>query len=59
MVGIKNMEMPCECWNCELTHDNTSGLTICNLTGKALYPMGEMDTRPDDCPLVEIDLQTK
>jgi len=55
MIGIKNMEMPNECWNCELVHDNTSGLTICNLTGEALYPMGTRDTRPNNCPLVELD----
>jgi len=55
MIGIKNMEMPNECWNCELVHGNTSGLTICNLTGEALYPMGTRDTRPNNCPLVELD----
>lgn len=53
MVGIKNMEMPCECWSCELTHNNTSGLTICNLTGEVLYPMEAINTRLAECPLVE------
>lgn len=40
MIGIKDMKMPCDCWSCELTHDNFSGLTICSLTGIPLYPMG-------------------
>lgn len=55
MIGIKGMEMPCDCWNCELTHDNFSGLTICSLTGNPLYPMGSKNKREDDCPLVEIE----
>lgn len=55
MIAIKDMDMPSECWQCELTHDNTSGLTICSLTGDALYPMGARDTRMDNCPLVEVE----
>jgi len=56
MIGIKGMVMPKHCWDCELTHDNTSGMTVCDLTGKALYPMNTKNTRPDECPLVEIDI---
>ncbi len=55
MINIKNIELPTECWSCELTYDNTSGMNICCLTGEALYPMGSSDTRPDSCPLMELD----
>lgn len=55
MIGIKDMSMPCNCWNCELTHDNYSGLTICSLTGNLLYPMGSKNERDEDCPLIEIE----
>lgn len=54
MIGIKNMKMPCDCWNCELTYENFSGLTICPLSRMPLYPMGSKDKREDDCLLVEI-----
>lgn len=57
MVAIKNMDMPSDCWKCDLTYDNTSGLTICALTGKALYPMGKSDTRAEDCPLIDLENQ--
>ena len=54
MVGIKDIDMPKECWDCELTHDDPSGYTVCSVTGRILYPMGDRDSRFDDCPLVDI-----
>lgn len=43
------MKMPHECWGCDLIHDAPSGYTVYSVTGKALYPMGTNDTRPDEC----------
>lgn len=48
------IDMPEECWECDLTHENTSGLTICNLIGEALYPMGSEKIRLEKCPLREL-----
>ena len=55
MVGIKDIEMPCDCWDCELTKETYSGLTICVLTGNALPPMGTMVDRDKNCSLIEIE----
>lgn len=55
MIGIKGMEMPRDCWDCDLTYDSCNGYTMCSVTGQVLYPMGSRDTRPDECPLAEID----
>ncbi|MHA9740707.1 hypothetical protein [Robinsoniella peoriensis] len=55
MIGIKDMEMPKECWECELKCEICDGYTMCGATGRRLYPMGTRDTRPYECPLVEID----
>ena len=54
MVGINGMEMPCDCWSCDLKTETCSGITICIITGKALYPMGSCFDRDKECPLVEI-----
>lgn len=54
MIGIKDMDMPCKCWECGFISESTSGMTICFLTGEALYPVGTKETREYDCPLVEI-----
>lgn len=53
-VGIKGMEMPCDCWSCDFTHENTGGLSLCSLTGKPLYPVGSKRGRASDCPLVDL-----
>lgn len=55
MIGIKDMEMPVECWGCDLIYESCNGYTMCSATGQILYPMGARDTRSDGCPLVEID----
>lgn len=54
MIGIKGMIMPDNCWQCGLTHENGQGYTVCSVTGKKLYAMGLKNTRPDDCPLIEV-----
>lgn len=56
MIGINGIEMPRECWECDLAYDNCNGYTMCSVTGQILYPRGTRDTRPDDCPLREIKL---
>lgn len=55
MIGIKGMKMPRDCWDCDLTYDSRNGYTKCSVTGQVLYPMDSRDTRPDECPLTEID----
>ena len=42
MVAIKDMEMPKECWQCELLDEHG----LCGITG---------DNNFSDCPLLEID----
>lgn len=54
MIGIKDMEMPSECWSCDLIHDARNGYTVCSVTGGTLYPMGARNTRPENCPLLEV-----
>lgn len=54
MKAVLVIDMPMECWECDLTHENTSGLAICNLTGNALHPMGCEKARLENCPLREL-----
>lgn len=54
MVAIKDMDMPKDCWKCELISETTSGLTICGITGDTLKSRNIKDTRLESCPLIEI-----
>lgn len=54
MIGIKDMDMPYDCWNCDCTYENYRGATVC-VTRKPLYPMGAQKERDEECPLVEIE----
>lgn len=54
MIGIKDMDMPCDCWNCGCAYEDYRGAMICIFTRELLYPMGSKYERSGDCPLVEI-----
>lgn len=54
MKAVLIMDMPRECWECDLTCENTSGLTLCKLTGEGLYPMRSKEVRLENCPLREL-----
>lgn len=55
MIRVKDMDMPCDCWNCDCTYEDYRGATVCIFTRKPLYPMGMKADRDKDCPLVEIE----
>ena len=56
MLAIKDMDIPCDCWNCDLKCEiSHSGLTVCSKTGTALPPMGSTTERNSNCPLIEIN----
>ena len=59
IVGIKGIDMPCDCWSCDFTNENTRGLSLCSLTGKPLYPVGSKCGRASDCPLVDLSDELK
>lgn len=54
MIGIKGMDMPYDCWNCDCTYEDYRGATVCIFTRKPLYPMGTKYERDEECPLIEI-----
>lgn len=51
MVYIKNMDMPCNCWECGCTYEDYRGATVCIFTREPLYPMGKKTGRAGNCPL--------
>jgi len=55
MVGIKELEKPSNCWDCDLTYDDYCGCARCCLTKEALFPMKETPKVLENCPLVEIE----
>lgn len=55
MIGIKDMDMPVDCWSCDLTFDDFQGCTRCCFTKEALYPVGQKNDRENNCPLIEIE----
>lgn len=55
MIGIKDADMPCDCWDCDYTYENIAGATMCIFTRTMLYPMGTRTEKDKDCPLVEIN----
>lgn len=59
MVAIKNMDMPCDCWNCDCTYENYIGETLCVFTRLPLYPMGSTYERDIGCPLVEVEINER
>ena len=49
-ILIKGMEMPHNCEECGLTSHRPEGLGLCHI----LHKQCNYDTRPKDCPLVEV-----
>lgn len=54
MIGIKDIYMPSDCWNCDCTYEDYRRITVCIFTREPLYPMGTKTERDKDCPLVEL-----
>ncbi len=52
MVGIKDMEMPENCLDCPISHEDKIDYYICGKTGKNVYLYAN-EIHPD-CPLIEI-----
>ena len=52
MIAIKDMEMPKNCLDCPISHEDEIDYCICGKTGKNVYLYAN-EIHPD-CPLVEI-----
>ena len=54
MVGIKNMEVPTSCVDCDFACSKEGYMDVpCLISRKDVFEYTE--SRPDDCPLVEVE----